>query len=258
MRPAGTGRPPTAVRRPSSTGLASSTARFEVRASRVRRAWWHRLVWFVLALTLLGGGTWLVGWSPVLAVRSVDVSGATGAEASAVRALVEVPLGTPLARVDTAAVGRRIRSRITVAEVSVQRSWPSTLDVHVVLRTPAIIIRSPQGQLEVVDRQGVAYTSVSRAPQGVPVVSAVSSAALAPDAVKAAIAVVDTLPADLAARVSAMTVSSADLVTFKLGSVTVVWGGAEDGARKVAIIQALLRTKPSLIDVSAPDTPVTK
>ena len=58
--------------------------------------------------------------------------------------------------------------------------------------------------------------------------------------------------------VSGIRVSSANLVTFTLGPRTVVWGGGEDSARKVAILTALLRTKAKVIDVSAPDTPVTR
>ena len=57
---------------------------------------------------------------------------------------------------------------------------------------------------------------------------------------------------------SGIKVSSANLITFTLGSRTVVWGGGEDSARKVAILTALLRTKAKVIDVSAPDTPVTR
>ena len=55
-----------------------------------------------------------------------------------------------------------------------------------------------------------------------------------------------------------MRVSSANLVTFTLGKRTVVWGGGEESVRKVAILEALLPTKAKVIDVSAPDTPVTR
>ena len=57
---------------------------------------------------------------------------------------------------------------------------------------------------------------------------------------------------------SAVTVTSANLVRFTLGTRTVVWGGGDDAARKVAILMALLKTKASVIDVSAPETPVTR
>ena len=49
--------------------------------------------------------------------------------------------------------------------------------------------------------------------------------------------------------------SSADLVTFTLGTRTVVWGSGEESPRKVAILRALLTTKAKVIDVSAPGHP---
>ena len=58
--------------------------------------------------------------------------------------------------------------------------------------------------------------------------------------------------------VTDLTVSSADLVTFMLGKVQVVWGGRGDGAKKLAVLNALLKTDPAVVDVSAPDTPVTR
>ena len=52
--------------------------------------------------------------------------------------------------------------------------------------------------------------------------------------------------------------SSASLVTFALGNRTVVWGSGEASVRKVAILTALLPTQAKVIDVSAPDSPVTR
>ena len=52
--------------------------------------------------------------------------------------------------------------------------------------------------------------------------------------------------------------SSANLITFTLGKRSVVWGSGEDSGRKVAILGALLETPAKVIDVSAPDTPVTR
>ena len=52
--------------------------------------------------------------------------------------------------------------------------------------------------------------------------------------------------------------STANLVSFTLGGVDVVWGGADAADRKLRILEALLPTDPAVIDVSAPDTPVTR
>ena len=55
-----------------------------------------------------------------------------------------------------------------------------------------------------------------------------------------------------------ISVSSANLVTLKLGKVTVVWGGASEPQLKVEVMTVLLGQKGvRTIDVSAPRTPVT-
>lgn len=242
----------------TTRGLAQADPRFRERALQRRRRPWLRVLWALVAAAVAAAVAWLGLWSPVLAVRSVDVSGVSGAERAAVQALVRVPVGTPLARVDLQAVEERVRSRPTVAEVSVERGWPSTLRVRTVHREPALVLKNPEGQLEVVDATGISYDVVTRPPAGVPVVTAASAAGTTRPALEAALSMVRVLPPDLASQVSAIRVSTANLVSFTLGGVDVVWGGADDAPRKLAILRALLPTEPDVIDVSAPDTPVTR
>lgn len=239
-------------------GAASSANRFRERALSNRRRPLRRVLAWLTTLAVVAGLAWVVGWSHLLGVRHVEVSGVTGAEATAVGDLVGVPTGTPLARVDTGAVASRVRERVTVAEVSVHRSWPSTLTVEVVPRTAALVVKNPQGRLEVVDAEAVAFREVDTAPAGVPLVTATGEKGTTREALRSALALLDALPQDLSRDVRAMTISSADLVTFTLGTRTVVWGSGEESPRKVAILRALLTTKAKVIDVSAPDTPVTR
>ena len=153
-------------------GVASSANRFRERALSHRRRPWRRALLVALAAAVVAGLVWMVGWSTGWAWTGSRSPGVTGAEAQAVARLVEVPVGTPLARVDTEAVGARVRERVTVAEVSVRRSWPGTLTVEVVPRSAALVVRNPQGRLEVVDAEGVSFGTVRSAPKGVPVVTA--------------------------------------------------------------------------------------
>lgn len=248
----------TTPRTSERTGASTSANRFRERALSNRRRPLRRALTWLTALAVLAGVGWVVGWSHLLGVRDVEVLGVTGEEASAISALVAVPTGTPLARVDTDAVAARVRERITVAEVSVRRAWPTTLAVEVVPRTPALVMKNPQGRLEVVDAEAVVFREVEKAPPGVPLVTAKGSKGTTPEALRSALALLEALPDDLATDVRAVTVSSADLVTFTLGSRTVVWGSGEDSPRKVVILRALLTTKAKVIDVSAPDTPVTR
>ena len=241
------------------SGVSSSANRFRERALSNRRRPWRRALAVVLALVAVASLVWVVGWSTWLGVDDVEVTGVSGPEAQAVAAMVQVPVGTPMARVDTDAVGARVRERVTVAEVSVRRSWPGTLVVEVVPRSPALVVRNPQGRLEVVDAEGVTFATVPAVPKGVPVVTATDPRGTSKEALLSSLALLDALPADLARQVSGIKGSSANLITFTLGKRSVVWGSASrHSERKVAILAALLKTPAKVIDVSAPDTPVTR
>jgi cell division protein FtsQ len=240
------------------TGLASSRARFQRRAQDVRQRPLRLLGYAAVVVVVLLVLGWVVGFSPLLAVRTVEVVGVPDSEVAAIKTLAKVPLGRPLARVDDDAVAARVAERATLADVSIERSWPSTLVIHASPRQPFLVVKNPQGQLQVVDATGVAYAQVSTAPKGVPTVNAASSAALSRDALAAAVSVVKVLPAAMQKRVTNVTVSSANLVTLRIGRTSVVWGGVDAPERKLAIMTALLRGSPKLVDVSAPSTPVTR
>ena len=123
--------------------------RFERRAASVRRR--PRLL-AVAGLVVLVVLVWLVGFSSVLATRSVTVTGlGDPGEQEVVVAAAAVPIGTPLARVDTGGAVDRVAKIPTVASVSVSRSWPSTVVVSVQRKVPVLAVKNPQGQLQVVD-----------------------------------------------------------------------------------------------------------
>jgi cell division protein FtsQ len=235
-----------------------TSTRFADRAHAHRRRPWRRAVAALVTAACAASLAWTVGWSPVLGVDQVAVVGVSGVAQRRVVSLAEVSRGTPLIRIDPAAVAARVRTDVTIAEVSVHRSWPRTLTIDVVRRTPAIVVRDPAGRLEVVDSEGVAFGAVSVVPPGVPLVSASGDRGMTEGALRASLALLDALPADLGRQVAAVTVTSADLVTFRLGSRTVIWGGGNDAARKVSLLRALLPMRARVIDVSAPGTPVVR
>jgi len=214
--------------------------------------------WLAGALVLLAVGVWLVGFSPVLAVRSVRVEGVPRGSVTDITRRAAVTMGTPLARVDTAEVARRVIASARLAEVTVSRSWPSTIVIAASPRVPVLAVKNPQGQVQVVDSQGVAYATVSAPPKGVPMINTVENPP-SKDSLRAGIAVLQALASSQRAGVSNVTVSGANLVTLKLRAVTVVWGGASEPELKVKVVTALLRQKGvRTIDVSAPRTPVTR
>ncbi|MHB8184667.1 MAG: cell division protein FtsQ/DivIB [Dermatophilaceae bacterium] len=246
----------TSARRP--LGLSSSRTRFAARAAHVRRRPWLVAAWLAVGFALLVGGVWLVQFSPVLVARSVRVEGVPPAAVTEIIRRAAVPMGTPLARVDTAAIAERVIAAATLAEVSVGRSWPSTIVITASPRVPVLAVRNPQGQVQVVDSQGVAYATVSAPPKGVPLINTVENPP-SRDSLRAGITVLRALSPSQRGRVTNVTVSGANMVTLKLGAVTVVWGGASEPELKVRVLTVLLGHKGfGTIDVSAPSTPVTR
>ena len=198
----------------------------------------------------------MVEFSPVLVARSVRVAGVTPEDVSAIMGRAAVPMGTPLAKVDTRAIARRVIVAKGLAEVTVSRSYPSTVLIVATPRVPVLAVMDPQGQVQVVDSQGVAYAAVSAAPKGVPLINTVGNPS-SMESMRAAMTVLRALSLGQRSQVTEVTVLGPNMVTFKLGVVTVVWGGASEPELKVKVMTALLRQKDvGTIDVSAPRTPV--
>jgi len=169
-----------------------------------------------------------------------------------------VPIGTPLAKVSTHVIAQRVITWPMLAEVTVSRSWPSTIVISATPKVPVLAVMNLNGEVQVVDSQGVAYATVSAPPRGVPLINTVESPPSV-ESMRAAAAVLRALPAAQRGQVSKVTVMGPNMVTLKLGEVTVVWGGASQPELKVKVMTVLLRQKDvGTIDVSAPRTPVTR
>lgn len=213
----------------------------------------------VAALTLLGAVGWLVWGSPVLVVESVVVEGVDEHDRQVVLDAAAVPFDEPLARVDVEATAERVGEVPFVADVSVTRSWPRTIVVSVKLREALFVVRTRSG-LGLVDDAGVVFRGVDTVPSDLVVVTGTAGGASgpAPEGLQAVAAMLGVLPEELRTTITEIKISSANRVTFRLGEVDVVWGGPGDETKKLIVLQALLATEPVVIDVSAPDTPVTR
>jgi cell division protein FtsQ len=201
-------------------------------------------------------GAWVVLGTGVLAVRDVHVTGTTRTTPAEVVARAGVPAGTPMARVDTAAVARRVRSLPVVRTVAVERDWPHTLRITVAERRPAAVQRQGAGY-ELVDPTGVPLGTVARRPRGLPLVSV--AARPAGPALRAALGALDDVPPGVRGQVVEVRAVSAEQVTLRLTrDRTVLWGSADRGARKGQVLAALLSRRASVYDVTAPDVPTTR
>ena len=155
----------------------------------------------------------------------------------------DVPVGTPLARLDTDAIARRVIDSGTLAEVSVSRSWPRTVVIPASLRQPVLAFTNPQGQVTGCGQGRASSTPPVgvAAARACPVITAAARRRPAADAAaRRDLGAGRHCPRPQRRDGHATSgVSAANLVTLKLGRVTVVWGGASEPQLKVEVMTVL-------------------
>ena len=190
---------------------------------------------------------WMVWFSPVFSVQRVSVVGAQGEAAAALVRIADVPIGTPLARIDAAAIDGKVRDLAWVGDLEVRRGWPDEVVLAVTERT-GIARRDAQ----LVDAEGVAFTPIGRIPKDLPTVRGTDAG------LPAAMAVYTSLPPALAQKVVRLAAQTRDDVTLTLRSGVVVrWGSAEQPELKAAVLETLMERRARIYDVSAPELPTT-
>lgn len=218
------------------------------RARRRRRV---RIALVALAVVALAASVWAVGFSSLLAVKAVRVVGVDGDRAAQVLSAARVPVGVPLARVDTSAAQAKVASLPWIASVDVRRGWPNEIVLAVEPRTPIAVLVNADGRTAL-DAGGTAFDAAGASMDGLPVVRASGTG------IEAATAVLASLPAQLATATVSVSATSRDDVDLHLKSgVLVHWGSAEQAAAKSEVLLALMRHKADVYDVSAPELPTT-
>ncbi|MEU6808397.1 FtsQ-type POTRA domain-containing protein [Streptomyces sp. NPDC046831] len=239
------------------------------RAGRLRRRRLRTIVILAAAGALLGGASlWVLYGSQWLRVERVSVSGTRVLTPAQVRAAAEVPLGAPLASVDTDAIEARLRRGLPrIDVVTVGRSWPDGITLEVTERT-AVLVERKGGKFVEVDDEGVRFATLSRAPRGVPVLelalsrtpsTAASLRRFPPDRlVREAVAVAGRIPAAVARQTRVVKVRTYDDISLELsGGRTVAWGSGERAHEKARALTALMKASPGArhFDVSVPTAP---
>jgi cell division protein FtsQ len=243
-------------------------------AGRPRRRIPWRTRFFALAgVAVIAGVAWLLLGDRVFVVRSVAVTGTHLVSPSQVIAAADVPLGTPLTRVDPGAVTRRVETIRQVASATVTVDWPDHIAIAVTERVPVMAVRMAAGGYDLVDPSGVIVRYAKARPAGLPLLrTTLSGSALDGNPGVAAVsAVLAELAPSLARTVGSVSVAPAPTgfgndslaqsqqVTLSVdGGKTVVWGDPSNGAAKNRELEILLRSGVSYLNVSAPGTVVTR
>ncbi len=252
-----------------------SAARFAERARARRRLAWRQILIAAGSVAAVGALAWLLLLSPVLALdaEQIRVSGAgTVVAVDQVHAVVDTEAGTPLPRLDTAALRSALLDVPGVRDAQVTRDWPHGLSVALVSREPVAAVpeaadvvaaaegdeAAEDGGYALVDEEGVKVGRADTPPEGLPVVEVpVGEARI----LAATLGVLESLPDTLLVDIGQVSAGTQDTVRLVLrDGATVEWGSAQDPALKAAVLQAL-RTAPDTAgaaryDVSAPTMPV--
>ncbi|NKQ57204.1 FtsQ-type POTRA domain-containing protein [Amycolatopsis sp. K13G38] len=235
------GRRPLTARQKTGTGIS--------RRKALRRRWVALLTVLTVAAVV-----YLMGFTSLLGVRSVEITGASSVPADQIRAAADVPDRKPMLTLDTDGIADRVRRLPGVATVDVSRSWPSTVEISVTERTP-IGFFNGTGGVHLVDGTGFDYKTVQNKPAKLP---ELSLARVAPDdaVTKSVIAVLTSLPPGLKDQVTSVRAKTPGGVEFTLANGKVVrWGSAQDAERKAKVLAVLLTREGNTYDVASPELP---
>jgi len=245
-----------AARRARKQYERSEVRRFTSR-SRRRRNLWIAAAGTVVALVAFV----LVGvFSPLMALRTIEITGTNRIPAADVAQALEGQLGTPLPLLDLAEVKAELSEFSLIRSYVTESRPPDTLVVRIVEREPVGAITSAAG-FDLVDAAGVVIQSGPDRPQGYPLIDAAGGASGA--GFQAANAVVRALPEGIRGQLDTVTAATKDDVTLTLGGgARVVWGNAERSEYKAIVLAALLVSHPvgsvTEYDVSSPDSAVVR
>ncbi|QYM76392.1 FtsQ-type POTRA domain-containing protein [Leucobacter luti] len=225
-------------------------------AARRRRRTWLIVISAVAALALFV----VVGvFTPLMAVREVNIEGASAVNAEEVGAALARFEGVPLALVEDRDVHRALEPFPLIQRYAVERTPPHTMTVRIEERVPVVSLPSAGG-VGLYDAAGVLLGSAEAAPAGVPLGSG-SLTDRSSDAFRSASRALRDMPAELRAQITSVTASSGQDVTFVLSSgVQVLWGDSDQTRRKSTVLTSMLAAladRPiSQIDVSSSEAPV--
>jgi cell division protein FtsQ len=247
-----------ARRRPATPGLdAASTIKARLKAQTRRR--WARVAVVAAVVALVGFVVWAGWFSPWFVARSVVVTGTAQVGAEQIATAADVPLGTPLLRLDTAAIAAQVQAHPVVASVTIQRQLNGVVHIAVTERQP-VYVMARGATFRVVDGSGVDYLDLPARPDDLPLVQLLDDQSpLSQRLMRDAAQVVAGLPDSVRARLAQVRVDSPDAIVIDLqDGDQILWGSAEQTPLKAEVIDSLLTVDASYYDVSSPSHPATR
>jgi cell division protein FtsQ len=250
-----------AARQNAGAGPDNVLAFPEPKGKRIRR---NAIIAACVVAALVAGVLVAAVYSPLLAVRTVTVSGTKLLKPAQVQAALKPLQGKPLPQISDGEVDGLLEPLVQIKSVTTQAHPPSTLVVEVQERIPVALVKRGEEYL-LVDVEGVRLSSTADpASVKLPVIDG-GAGAIGKELFQATAAVLGALPASVLAKLSNASARSVDAVELKLtDGQTIVWGNAGEKELKARVLEALLKVPADpanpvkVYDVSVPRHPVTR
>ncbi len=210
----------------------------------------RRLILLVSGV-LLVAAAYILGWSTLFTVSSVEIKGASTQVSSG------IVKGQKLARVEPRAVAAQFETLDWVDSAKVSRNWINgTVTIELTERTPVAIYNN-----KVIDATGKSFVL-----RGTPSTPLVQIQAGDLTAATKAVTFFMTLPADLKEALSVVKVRSTGALVLVVNNagknLEIRWGTDSENELKLKVYKALIALPENAsikrVDVSAPHAPIVK
>ena len=209
-----------------------------------------RLILFVSGVLLISA-TYVLGWSSLFTVSSVEIIGTKSQLSS------NISVGERLARIEPRAVAAKFEDLDWVADAQVSRNWVSgKVTIEITERTPVAIFNKT-----VIDSTGKSF-----ALRGTPSSTLVQIQAVDLTAATKAVTFFSSLPADLKSALKVVKVRGTGALVLEVDNagknLEIRWGNDGDNELKLKVYKALIALPENAeikrVDVSAPHAPIVK
>ena len=209
---------------------------------------------------LLTGILLVAVFSPLLALREIQVYGTSRLDPVTLQEAVDGQLGTPLALLDDDRITRELGAFPLIRSYTTEVLPPGTLAIHIVERQPIGVVKAGS-DFDLVDPAGIVVESTAARPEGVALIQ-LGAAEVGDKLFLSMTDVLLALPPEVLVRVDTIAATTKDDVTLTLvgSNQRVVWGSSERASTKAAELAWLLAIHGGSgggeYDVSAPGSAV--
>ncbi len=232
----------------------------------------RRLFILLLAITLISGSSYLLGWSSVFTVSKITVEG-TSSRAEIFRKLssdsIELALGSKLARIETRVIKRSIGMLEWIDEVNVSRDWfDKSINISVREKKAVAKAITTKNGLINFDVSGEIFKPISASQQSIqerlPLVITEGNDSAQLASVASLLAQMPTQMADLILNLKSISVANSGYIQMETKvnelPLRIDWGLVSDIDLKIEVLNALLKLPENKrikrVDLSQPELPI--